>query len=171
MPLYRVNTMMPNFVRIQQGYEEVTEYFRPLPIKTIWEWFTKNWDNWIDELACRWLERRKIINIARRPKGFKEQVEYTTFTVDTDKVVDAIRAYCYDYYNTCGRPIKYVLVGRDLYRICMQDHQLFSMQFPTDLIVPSTRIVFSGAQIVLVPHMEGILFLPDLPDPLRLPYE
>lgn len=166
MPLYRVNTMMPNFVRIQQGYEEVTEYSRPLPIKTIWEWFTKNWDNWIDELACRWLEHRRIVTTTRRPKG-ATNLEYTAFTVDMDKVVNAICAYCYDYYNNVGRPIKYVLVGRDLYHICIQDHQLFSMQFPTDLIAPSTRIVFNGAQIVLVPHMEGILFLPDLPNALR----
>lgn len=158
---------MPNMVKVNQGYEEVTKYVRPRPIKTIWEWFEKRWDEWIDELACRWLEHQKVIYKILKPREVKEQVEYTTFTVDIDKVVNAIRVYCYDYYNNCGKPIKYVLVGRDLYHICMQDHQLFSMQFPTDLIAPSTRIVFSGAQIVLVPHMEGILFLPDLPEALR----
>lgn len=171
MPLYKVNIFMPNMVKVNQGYEEVTKYVRPRPIKTIWEWFEKRWDEWIDELACRWLEHQKVIYKILKPREVKEQVEYKSWTIDTHDLVRSIFKYNDEYQCFTGQPVKYILVGRNIHHSLKEQIYLSSFQFPIDAVWGDYKFIFAGCQIVLVPHMEGILFLPDLPDPLRFPYE
>jgi len=160
--------MLPRYEDISLGHEDIIAYKRSLPIKTIWQWLEKQWDEWIDELACLWLERRKIVVQSKRFKGMMPQVHYTEYEVKARDLVKAIFDYDTKYRCITGERLQYILVGQDQWIPLKEQIMSMTFQFPIELVNPLSRYIFFGCHIVLVPNMEGMVFLPKLPDPVRL---
>ncbi len=163
---YRVQPLLPEWTKIAKRYEDVVNYAEPKLSKDIWEWFEKDWIQWLDELSCRWIKYRKIVTIAKKELPVQKTFDYKEYTLDMRNLVKSILEYANQYHCMTGRKIECILVGQDIYRELRHQTQLMSFAFPTEFVTGNIE-TFCGCQIVLVPNMEGIAFLPEIPKPER----
>jgi len=156
---YNVSPLIPV---ARNAYKDTISYNRPKKIASIWEWFEKEWRQWVDDLACRWVDYRKFI----KKESYLSEVSrsYETFVIDDQDVVRSIFEYMGKHnYSVYGR-IKYVLVGYDVYPVLKNN---LAIQFPIQYLNECGQMQLAGAQILFVPNMNGLLFLTDLPEPIN----
>ena len=143
-------------------YKNSIAYNRPNKIKSIWEWLEKEWHQWIDDLACRWIDYRKFIKTEQYLSNI--EVSYEKYEINTQDVVSSIFEYLTKHNCSTREPIKYILVGFDIYPVFRKE---LAIKFPMQYIDGYGQKQFAGALIVFVPNMNGLLFLSDLPKPIN----
>lgn len=159
--------MLPTYTMIAKGYETIVTYSEPTLSKDLWEWLEKDWTQWLDELACRWVKFKDIVTVTRKQLPPERVFSYQEYKVEMHDLVSTIFKYDAEYYCLTGKKIKYILVGQDIHQSLKSQMMPMSFSFPMEMIAGNGVEVFNGCSIVLVPNMKGIVFLPDLPEPLR----
>lgn len=165
---YRVmEPMLPAYTMRAKGYETIVTYSEPKLSKDLWEWLEKDWTQWLDELACRWVKFKGIVTVTKKQLPPERVFSYQEYKVEMCDLVRTIFKYNAEYYCMTGKKIKYILVGQDIHQSLKSQMLPMSFRFPMEMVAGNGVEVFNGCSIVLVPNMKGIVFLPDLPEPLR----
>ena len=156
---YSAIPFVPMLEKEDLGYEEIAFYKKPLSMKSFWQYLGKPTE-WINRLACAWLEKKRIIGFELKHKGIASRFSYKEYVIDTSNLVRAILGYAHKYQCLTGEPIEYVLVGRDYHESIKGQMQVITLGFPATQVDSQYRDMFLGCKIVLVPQMSGIVFLP-----------
>jgi hypothetical protein len=164
---YRTVQYTPRIPVYVDVYKDTVNY-KPKTVKSLWEWFEKDWDEWIDIAACWWASRRKIVTMSKSLAS--TSISYETYTIDLEKLVNSILKYNHEYQCVTGKPITHILVGHTEYYKLQYDNEIRAFMFPTHLTNEAGRFIFANCQIILIPHMEGMLFLPEMPEPINFNY-
>jgi hypothetical protein len=110
-----------------------------------------------------WLQKR-LFKLLRWMKAdsFDKVIKYNTRTIDTSKIVEAIRFNKYDIERLYYKKARYVIMGYDAFTALDGEMREF-LRFEAPIRMGmGNRSEIMGLEIIVVPWIEGFFVLPDL---------